>query len=257
MNRIPQSELIDYLAGELSPEREAAVEAACTSDPDTARELASLRQLREATASVTDPEPSPAADQRFAKMLAGYGESTESPTEPAPRPASVRHLRPVALLGMAASLMLLVFGLGWYFGRSDTSELERQLAATRTLMLELMEAEQPTTRMRAATVSLEVEVADPVIIRNLGHLLRTDEKANVRLAALDALVRFESAPAARDEMLAAMAGDPPPAVRVQLLETLVALNEKRVLPYLEEIINNDRIPRPLRDAAELGTFKLI
>lgn len=257
MNRISQTELIDYLSGELSPDRHAAVRAAIDAEPETARELASLRQLREEMAAPADPQPSAAADQRFAAMLAGYGQSNETDTKEPAAPAKVFHLRPAALLSIAASMLLLVFGLGWYFGQSDTSEMERQLAATRTLMLQLMEDEQPTTRMRAATVSLEVLVADPVIMANLGHMLRNDEKTNVRLAALDALSRFADNEAARNEMLAAMDGNPPPAVRVQLLETLVALNEKRVLPYLEDIINNDSIPRPLRDAAELGTFKLI
>ncbi len=54
-----------------------------------------------------------------------------------------------------------------------------------------------------------------------------------------------------------MGADPPPAVRVQLLETLVRLNEKRVLPYLEELRRNESVPQQLRDAAELGTYKLI
>ncbi|WP_116106272.1 HEAT repeat domain-containing protein [Lewinella sp. IMCC34191] len=257
MNRITQSELIDYLSGELSPERYAMVKDAIEGDPDTARELAALRQLREDVARPADPQPSAAADRRFADMLAGYESDETDEVQPATASAKAFYLRPAALLSIAASMLLLVFGLGWYFGRSDTSHLEHQLAATRTLMLQLMDDEQPTTRMRAATVSLDVPVADPAIIANLGHMLRTDEKTNVRLAALDALHRFADSPAARDEMLAAMASDPPPAVRVQLLETLVALNEKRVLPYLEEIINNDQTPRPLRDAAELGTFKLI
>ena len=254
MNRITPEELIDYLGGELPPDRYAAVRAALDSDPATARELDRLRELRRSAAVADDPQPSAAADERFLALLADH--ASDEGKRPS-RSASVVLLRPGALLSIAASALLLVFGLGWYFGRSDTSELEQQLAATRTLMLELMEADQPTTRMRAATVSLDVPVADPEIITHLGRMLRTDEKTNVRLAALDALERFADSPAARDEMLEAMAGDPPPAVRVQLLETLVALREKRVLPYLEELINNDSIPRPLRDAAELGTFKLI
>ncbi len=260
MNSIQHHELIDYLADELSPERHTAVKEAIERDPELASELALLREMRDAIAEVPDPVPSAETDRRFAELLTTHTRAPKLNGTVRPLPARSREgslLRPAALLSIAASMLLLVFGLGWYFGRGTTGELEQQLASTRTLMLELMNAEHSTTRMRAATVSLELSVADPVVIHHLGRMLRTDEKTSVRLAALDALARFSATRAARDEMLDAMAGDPPPAVRVQLLETLVALNEKRVLPYLEEIINNDSIPRPLRDAAQLGTFKLI
>ena len=250
MNPIESHELIDYLAGELSPDRYAAVRTALATDPDLVAELEVLRGMRADLAATPDPRPSPATDARFAALL------KDACQEPRPAP-KVRQLRPAALLGIAAGILLLVFAGGWLLGRRDAGELERQLAATRTLMLELMADERSTTRMRAATVSLEVAVPDPLIIENLELLLRTDASTNVRLAALDALRRFGDAPAARAALLAAMAEDPPPAVRVQLLETLVQLREKRVLPYLEELITNDSIPRALRDAAELGTFKLI
>ena len=214
-------------------------------------EFRDLEALRRALAALPDPAPSAEADDRFARLLAAHTAT------PAAAPARVRHLRPAALMGIAASLLLLVFAMGWYFGSARETDTDRRLAATRTLMLELMQDDRSSTRMQAATVSLDVDVADPAVIANLGLLLRTDESTNVRLAALDALLRFATAPAARQEMLDAMGGNPPPAVRVQLLETLVGLNEKRVLPYLQEIITNDSIPRKLRDAAELGTFKLI
>ena len=219
-------------------------------DDDLAREVAPLEQLHRQLATLPDPQPSQEADSRFAKMLAGYCQET-----PAPPAAKTRHLRPAALLSIAASVLLLVFGMGWYLGSDNESEDE--LAATRTLMLELMQNESSSTRMRAATVSLDVPIADPTVIANLGRMLQNDENTNVRLAALDALGRFAAAPAARQELLDAMGGDPPPAVRVQLLETLVKLQEKRVVPYLQDMITNDSLPKRLRDAAELGTFKLI
>ncbi|WP_116127721.1 HEAT repeat domain-containing protein [Lewinella sp. IMCC34183] len=248
MKTITEADLIDYLAGELPPERYRQVKSALLTDSRLEEELEILRLLREDLCQPEDVAPSPAADRRFAELLATQ-----------PEPSAVRrtlHPRAAALIGVAASL-LLVFGLGWYSGRSDTTQLESQLAATRTLMLELMQDENSTTRMQAATISLEVAVADPAVIANLGRMLRTDDNTNVRLAALDALQRFADDPAARQEMLDAMAGSPPPGVQAQLMETLVHLGERRVLPYLEDLIQNDSIPRPLRDAAELGTFKLI
>ena len=219
-------------------------------DDELEREVDALDELRREMAALPDPVPSAGTDARFAALLADH----EKQERPDPK---TLHRRPAAPYLVLAASLLLVFALGWNYARQDTDDLERQLAATRTLMLELMQDRSSLTRMRAATVSLELKTADPAVIANLGHLLRTDASTNVRLAALDALRRFATEPLARREMLQAMGESPPPAVRVQLLETLVGLNEKRVLPYLEEMITNDTLPQRLRDAAELGTFKLI
>jgi HEAT repeat protein len=167
------------------------------------------------------------------------------------------HLRTAALLSMAAGFLLLIFAAGWILGNRATDRQEKDLIATRTLMLELMRADGSHDRMRAATTSLELDEADPTTIHRLGRMLRRDESTNVRLAALDALQRFGDTPAARDEMLAALGENPPPAVQIQLMETLVQLGERRVLPYLRNIMKTDSLPRQLRDRAELGTFKLI
>lgn len=243
---VTEADLVDYLADELSPERRNYVRQRLNADAALQATLAELRAVRDALATAQDPVPGTAADARFAAWLAGAAARPVSGTRSHPRPA--------ALLGLAAGVLLLVFGLGWYFGRSTA---EDRLAATRALMLELMQADRSTTRMRAATVSLDVQVADPAIIGQLGLMLRTDPNANVRLAALDALRRFSDDEATRRELLAALAAAPPAAVRVELMELLVRLGDRRVLPYLREIMDDDRSPRPLRDAAELGTFKLI
>lgn len=84
-----------------------------------------------------------------------------------------------------------------------------------------------------------------------------DENTNVRLAALAAIKRFSQYPIAREELLNALNQNPPEVVRLQLIETLVHLEEKRVLPLLEDLIENDSVPQHLRDAARMGTFKLI
>ncbi|CAH0998745.1 hypothetical protein LEM8419_00093 [Neolewinella maritima] len=209
-----------------------------------------LDKLRRELAALPDPLPGPETDERFATMLAAEVSRHRPPSRSS-------HLRTAApYLAVAASL-LLVFGLGWSYAKQDTGRVAQDLAATRTLMLELMQDRSSFTRMRAVTASLELPSADPEVIEHLGHLLRTDASTNVRLAALDALRRFAASPAARREMLRAMSAAPPPAVRVQLLETLVALQERDVLPYLQDIMTNDSLPQQLRDAAELGTFKLI
>lgn len=252
MKPIQDTDLVDYLSGELSPERTLAVERAVAIDEELAAELVELREILSLIEGLPDPLPGPDTDQAIneAVELRSGGSNLTLASSGFKRQSLYRY-------AAAAAIVLAVFGIGWYFGGTTDRQVGQELAATRSLMLELMREDRPSSRVRAATVALDLPIADPVIIDNLGYLLRNDEDNNVRLAALDALLRFADSPMVRQQLLDAMGDDPPPVMRIQLMESLVRLGEQRVLPYLEEMIRTDTLPQQLRDAAQLGTFKLI
>ncbi len=255
MKPITETDLVDYLGGELSAEGSIRVEAAVATDPALRAELEELRELMAEIKSAEEPTLSAAADARFETMLAAavteQGQATETTVRSLP--PRKRYFRLLA----AAAAILLIFAAGWYVGGAEDRATARQLAATRTLMLDLMKDSRPSARIQATTVSFDLPVADPQTIADLGHMLRTDESANVRLAALDALRRFPNEPAVREILLSAINETPPDVVRFELIETLVRFNEKRILPYLQNMIDADSLPRPVRDAAQMASFKLI
>ena len=255
MKPITETDLVDYLGGELSAEGASRVEAALANDPALRAELEELSELMAEIKSAEEPTLSTAADARFETMLAAAVKEQSETTEAVVRqmPPRKRFLR----LAAAAAAILLIFAAGWYVGGAEDRATARQLAATRTLMLDLMKDSRPSARIQATTVSFDLPAADPQTIADLGHMLRTDESANVRLAALDALRRFPNEPAVREILLSAMNETPPDVVRFELIETLVRFNEKRILPYLQDMIDADSLPRPVRDAAQMASFKLI
>ena len=264
MNPITEADLVDYLAGELPASRRAEVTAALAGEPALRVELTELETLIEEVVMVEEPAPSAEADDRFAAMLAGEMSALEgavtrhSVASLNGKRASGARVRSLVwkVAGVAAAVAL-IFLAGRVSVNSSVSDLDRALAANRTLMLELMKDERTSARIRATTVTLTLPETDPVTTANLGYLLRNDENANVRLAALDALRRFPRDPGVRAELLAAMDESPPDVVRFELIETLVRMGEKRILPYLEDIIDADSLPQPMRDAAEMASFKLI
>lgn len=255
MKPITETDLVDYLGGELSAEEAGRVEAAVATDSALRAEFEELRELMAEITAAEEPTLSAAADARFETMLATavkeQGEATETIVRSLP--PRKRYARAFA----AAAAILLIFAAGWYVGGAEDRATARQLAATRTLMLDLMKDSRPSARIQATTVSFDLPTADPQTIADLGHMLRTDESANVRLAALDALRRFPNEPAVREILLSAMNESPPDVVRFELIETLVRFNEKRILPYLQDMIDADSLPRPVRDAAQMASFKLI
>lgn len=255
MKPITETDLVDYLGGELSAEELSRVETAVANDPALRAELEELSELMAEINAAEEPTLSSAADARFETMLAAavkeQGEEAEATVRSLP--PRKRYVRAIA----AAAAILLIFAAGWYVGGAEDRATARQLAATRTLMLDLMKDSRPSARIQATTVSFDLPAADPQTIADLGHMLRTDESANVRLAALDALRRFPNEPAVREILLSAINETPPDVVRFELIETLVRFNEKRILPYLQDMIDTDSLPRPVRDAAQMASFKLI
>lgn len=282
MNSITEAMLIDYLAGELDDGRQAEVAAALGQDPVLYAEMLELEELMNEIGEEPEAEPTANADARFAAMLAAtvnekaavnpdvIGERFRPNASHATsilhsdeRPSGTKRTKVRSLAwkmaGIAAAIAL-VFTAGRFYEGGANMEAEQQLAAHRTLvteMMELMKSDRTSNRIRATTVTFELPEADPVTTANLGYLLRNDENANVRLAALEALSRFPNDTDVRDELLAAMNESPPPVVRFELMETLVGMNEKRVIPYLEDLIDTDSLPQPVRDAAQMATFKLI
>lgn len=258
MKPISEDMLVDYLSGELLPAEMSAVEAALQSDPGLAEELTALAALKSSISSAEEPAPPATADQRFAAMLADEI-ARAKPVESAParqRRLPLWQRQALKIAGIAAAIAL-IFTAGRFSAVGPETEVDQQLAATRTLMLELMQEKRTSERIRATTVTFDLPAADPVATANLGYLLRNDENANVRLAALEALRRFPRDSGVREQLLLAMQEAPPDVVRFELIESLVWMNEKRVLPYLNEIMQADSLPQPMRDAAEMASFKLI
>jgi anti-sigma factor RsiW len=150
MKPITETDLVDYLGGELSAEEAGRVEAAVADDSALRAELEELRELMAEIKSAEEPTLSAAADARFETMLAAalteQGQATEMTTIRS-LPPRKRYFRLLA----AAAAILLIFAAGWYVGGAEDRATARQLAATRTLMLDLMKDSRPSARIQATT----------------------------------------------------------------------------------------------------------
>ncbi|PHI20682.1 hypothetical protein CEQ90_06425 [Lewinellaceae bacterium SD302] len=251
--KITDEQLIDFISNESDAKTSAQIEAKLAVDPELKDRLEIFSALQTVVIASEDEVVSGQATARFEAFLAAENKR-ETPIRQLPL---TRRRKWFGFAAVAAGI-LLVFSLGRQFGLSENGA-GRELAATRSLMLELMKADKTSDRIAATTIALEAETADPELIDNLGYLLLHDENTNVQLAALAALRRFGNEKQVRDKLLEAI-GEPddrPEIVRLQLIEVLVGLKEERVLPYLEELINNQTLPRHLKDAAQMGKFKLI
>lgn len=244
---ITDEQLIDYLSGKVTNEVANTISLALEEDTDLQQRLGAYREIQSLVVTQSEASPSEQADQRFTAFLEKAIEQEQQPT--------AKHRKLWSRIAAAAAI-LLVFSLGW-FGGQYNKKPQNELAANRALMMELMQQERSSERIRATTVALRAEKADDELINNLAYLLLNDENTNVQLAALNAMLRFANHPQTRDAMLKTLDNERPMIVKLQVIETLVRLNDERVLPYLKKLKNDENLPQRLRDAAQLGTFKLL
>jgi HEAT repeat protein len=164
---------------------------------------------------------------------------------------------------IAAAIVLLIIGagIGWQVSRSSQqteqlAKLQAELNETKSVMLQLVQNDRTSSRIKAVNLTLEFGQPDPEIIASLDHLLKTDESPNVRLAAIDALVQFSRAEAARQALVEALPLQDKPVVQIALIHALIQIDDKSALPYLDQLIERDDVMDKVKDEARLGRFRL-
>jgi negative regulator of sigma E activity len=135
---VDEERLADYLAGELSPDEQAALEAQLAGDAALRRRLHRMREADEALSQLSSPAPRAGFEQRLQDALRGELEratvssGAAQPTADAPDELAARRTRralpswPVALGGAAAAVALLAvvgIGVSQLTGTDDEAEV--------------------------------------------------------------------------------------------------------------------------------------
>jgi hypothetical protein len=97
---------------------------------------------------------------------------------------------------------------------------------------------------------------DSKIIKTLLKILHTDENANVKIATVDALLKFPSNDNVRTNLITALENEKKPLVQIKIIKSLSFLRENRARKTLEEIINNDETFPIVKSNATLAMNQL-
>jgi len=111
-------------------------------------------------------------------------------------------------------------------------------------------------RMNGVTVAYKLEKADDEIVNVLVKTMNEDTNTNVRLAALEALGKFQTEPTVRKALIASLSTQKDPMVQIALIQLLVKMKEKGVMKDLERMTKDKTIMRAVKDEAYSGILKL-
>jgi hypothetical protein len=151
---------------------------------------------------------------------------------------------------------MLLFCLGLLAGQlmkepsSDADALKAlrlELSDMReTMMLALLHKESVTERLKAVSLTDQMETASTKVTAALLQALNEDDNVNVRLAALEALKPYTSDSRIRHQLILSIARQDAPLVQVALAELMAELLEKSSVKELNKIIDNKNTPDEIR-----------
>lgn len=238
--------LFDLIHGNLSHEDEAEAIVRLEESGISKEEIESVSSVNHLIEKTRVPEPTSGMDKRFYAMLeeekkrALLGE----PEIRKGTPSFVTSIAP----GLRIAAGIALFLLGWFtsgwFGSSpvrDTqvADLAGEVKHLReTLVLTMMQQSSTLERIKAVNMVSQFEETDRQIIESLINVLDNDTNDNVRLLALEALVRFSSVTEVREGLIASISNQTSPLVQLRLAEIMVALEEKRAVPEFKKMLQD-------------------
>lgn len=157
-------------------------------------------------------------------------------------------------LALAAVTLFVGFFLG-YMLRPDSEEqvaiLNEQVFELREMMLlSLLERESATERLKAVSLTQEMDQVSSKVTNALIQTLNSDPNVNVRLSALEALKPYVRNDQVREKLVQSIGKQDSPLVQVALAELMAALQEKSSVKEFERILKSERTPDDVKARIE-------
>ncbi len=212
-------------------------------------QLSSLEKLNEQIEMMRAETVSMEQDSRFHKMLKEEKQKAQ--------PASVsiswsRLVEWMPRLAMAAAFLIAGFGVGYFFqkpsDKGDVAILTDQVRDLKEMMMiSLLEKESATERLKAVSLTEDIDGPSKKVTEALLNTLNEDESVNVRLAALEALSKYMKLPQVREGLVRAIAKQDSPLVQVALAEMMVTMREKSSVNELKKVLEQKSTPKEVKE----------
>lgn len=154
-------------------------------------------------------------------------------------------------LAAAAVLILTGFAVGYFIQspaqKNEVSELTQEVSDLKEMMmLALLEKESATQRLRAVSLTSEMDQVSEKVTNALFTTLNHDENVNVRLAALEVLKGYSKSSKVRTQLIESIAFQDSPLVQVAMAELMVAIQEKRSVDALKQLLKSNKTPNEVK-----------
>jgi hypothetical protein len=222
-------------------------------------DLHELHAIEERVFSIESPAPSLSLDDKFYYML-----------QKDKKPANTFSWKsfftwPELAPRLAFASITLVLGLvaGYYLRTPESQDAEIATLSDEVrdmkelMMLSLLEKESVTDRLKAVSLTQEMDQGSQKVTGALVQTLNNDSDVNVRLAALDALRIYAGDGKVRQELIRSISQQDSPLVQIALAELMAQLQAKSSVKELEKILKNENTPTDVKKKIEESLKVLI
>lgn len=209
--------------------------------------LHELSKLDESMEKMVEPIPSQELDHKFYEMLSKEKKVT-------PRFSfSWSWVSDSVFSKIAAGALLVVggFSAGLLMqkrtGSTEMKELAQEVTGLKEMMMiSLLQNESATDRLKAVSLSEEIQGPSIKVTDALFKTLNSDPSVNVRLASLEALQNYSKSPTVREGLVRSIPQQDSPLVQVALAELMVKLQEKSSVKELKKIMDQKTTPKEVK-----------
>lgn len=169
------------------------------------------------------------------------------------------------IMRIAAGFSLIVVGVfaGWVIGQRgnsnpDVAALRQDVNEMKQLVaLSQLRKESASERIMATYEFKKLDSASDEILDALIYTFNNDDNANVKNAAAEALFKFGNHDKVRKAFINGLNNQSDPVLQIKLIDMLVGLDEKRALPKLQEMMQEEAQMKVVKQKAAQGIGKLL
>ncbi|MEM8528101.1 MAG: HEAT repeat domain-containing protein [Bacteroidota bacterium] len=253
-----EEKLLDYLDGTLSAKERTQLEQQLQNDATLRARLVEMQELQNWMESTPNLPTRKRLDDQFYQMLEAEASTNIQEARVIPlRRRFAKQWQIAAGFLLLFSLLTGVLVMNNQQHKQEMAMMQQTLEQNQQMMFHLLEGESPSARIKAVNFSTQTpQTANTATFEVLAKVLNTDDNLNVRLAALDALTQFADSKEVRKILIEALAQQNEPITQIALIQALVQLEEKEVVPKLQELINHPNLEKPVKDEAYNGLIQL-
>ena len=238
-----------YNEGLADPAEGAELEKLIESGQVAITDLRDLALLDERIVKMESLSPSLDLDDKFYAALAKEKKSVAKP-QSSFNWSSLFQWNPQT--GFALALLVVGLVSGYMINsigpNQEVKELSGQISEMKELMmLSLLEKESATDRLKAVSLTSDIDKASKKVTDALLHVLNNDPSANVRLATLEALSTYAKNPDVRVKLVQSIATQDDPLVQMGLAELMVKLHEKSSVKELRKLMDGKTTPKEVKE----------
>lgn len=249
MEKDIQNLINKYNKGLADPAEVAELEKLIEAGTVAITDLRDLSLLNDRIVKMEDLAPSLNLDDKFYAALAKEKKSIAKP-QPSFNWSSLFQWNPQTGFALALLVVGLVGGYTINAFRPDPEikELSDQMTEMKEMMmLTMLEKESATDRLKAVSLTSDMNTTSKKVTDALFQVLNSDPSANVRLATLEALSTYTRNPDVRVRLVQSIASQEDPLVQIALAELMVELNEKSSVKELRKLMDGNTTPKEVKE----------